>query len=250
MKTNIFCKKRSNVPITALLTGVAVSFAPINLAWAVEPVPYVYYGTNIEQFEYRFSDDNEVAAWDGYAFVGTDELKFRLESSGEYALDESAFETLEHQGLLQIPVSGFWDAKAGLRYDAPVGEDRGYAVLGLTGLAPQWFEVDADLFLSEKGDFSTRLEADYELLLTNRLILRPVAEVNIAFSEDEEVGIGRGLSSLETGVRLSYDLVDRTIAPYVGVHYERNFGDTRDLVKEDGGKTDEVFFVTGLRVMF
>ena len=212
--------------------------------------PYIYYGLNFEQFEYRLGDENRTLVWDGDAFVGTDEVKLRVRSSGEYSLDDSVIETLEHQGLVQVPVSDFFDAKAGLRYDSPVGENRGYAVLGFQGMAPQWFEVDGDLFLSEKGDASARLEVDYELLLTNRLILTPTVEIDVAFSDDEEMGVGSGLSSIETGLRLSYDLVDRSIAPYIGVNYERSFGQTRDYAREDGESGDNVALVTGVRLLF
>lgn len=99
------------------------------------------------------------------------------------------------------------------------------------GLAPQWFEVDADLFVSETGDGSARLDVEYEGLLTNRLILTPSLELNAAFSEDREIEVGRGFSSAEIGLRLSYDLIDRAVAPYIGVAYERKLGKTADFAK-------------------
>ncbi|MCB1807253.1 MAG: copper resistance protein B, partial [Candidatus Competibacteraceae bacterium] len=104
--------------------------------------------------------------WDGDAFVGTDEWKLRLQSEGEYIKGPDVFETLENQLLVQRLVSDFFDIKAGVRFDTPDGPDRTYAVIGIQGLAPQWFEVDADLFISEKGDVSARLDVDYELLIT------------------------------------------------------------------------------------
>ncbi|WP_417430808.1 copper resistance protein B [Kiloniella sp.] len=211
---------------------------------------YLYYGLSIEQLETRVGEGDRFLVWDGDAFVGTDEVKFRLRSAGEYSLDESLLDNLEHQALVQTPVSDFFDAKAGLRYDSPNGENRGYAVLGFQGLAPQWFELEGDLYLSEKGNVSARLEADYELLLTNRLILTPTTEIDLAFSNDEAIGVGSGLNSIETGLRLSYDLVDRTIAPYIGVNYERRFGQTRDFAKKDGEDTDETTFVVGVRLLF
>ncbi|MFD2207658.1 copper resistance protein B [Kiloniella antarctica] len=212
--------------------------------------PYVYYGINFEQFEYRLGEEQDLFVWDGDAFIGTDEVKLRLRSSGDYSLDDSTFDTLEHQGLLQVPISDFFDAKGGLRYDSPKGENRGYAVLGFQGMAPQWFEIESDVYLSEKGDVSARLEVDYELLLTNRLILTPTAEIDVAFSNDAEVGVGSGLSTIETGLRLSYDLVGRNIAPYVGINYERSFGQTRDYAREDGEEADDIAIVTGLRLLF
>lgn len=238
--------------MTAASIGRLLPALPLLLAnvavHAQEPAPLVW-GVQLERFEYR-AGDGDVLAWDGEAVIGTDEWKLRLTSEAEYARDESAFETLEHQFAVQVPVSDFFDAKAGLRHDAPSGPNRTYAVVGLHGLAPQWFEVDADLFLGEHGDLSARLDVDYELLITNRLILTPSAEVDFAFSSDRAIGVGSGLGKLEAGLRLSYDLVDRTLAPYVGLHFERSFGATRRLLRADGERTSNVMVVAGLRFMF
>jgi len=229
----------------ALLCLAASSFPAV----AQEKSP-LFYSVTLEQFEYRFGDESDVGAWDGDAVIGRDEWKFRLQSKGEYQRESSSFETLENQFLVQVPVSDFFDAKAGVRYDAPKGPDRVYGVLGLQGLAPQWYEVDADLFLSEHGDFSARLDVDYELLLTNRLILIPTLEADFAFSEDRAIGVGSGLGKIELGARLSYDLVDRSVAPYVGVHFEQLFGSTKRLARDDGEPSDELFFVAGVRFRF
>ena len=237
-----------------LASAFALALLALPLS-AAEPKSQVFYGVKVEQLEYRFNEigeknDAESWAWDGDAFIGTDELKLRLQSEGEYIAGEDVFETLENKVVLQIPVSTFFDAKAGVRFDTPEGPDRTYAVLGLQGLAPQWFEVDADLFVSEKGDVSVRLDVDYELLITNRVILTPTAEINAAFSDDREIGVGSGLSSAELGLRLSYDLLDRSIAPYIGVHYERLFGNTADFAKDEGEDDDELFVVAGVRLLF
>lgn len=210
----------------------------------------LFYGFQFEQLEYRLNNDSDVLAWQGDALVGTDELKFRFQSEGEYSLDESAFETLESQFLLQRPISSFFDVKAGIRIDNPRGSDRLYGVLGIQGLAPQWFEVDADLFLSNKNDVSARLDVEYELLITNRLILTPSAEIDFAFSEDRDIGVGSGLGKTELGLRLSYDLIDRTIAPYIGIHYERLFGNTKKLARAENESVDDLFVVAGIRVRF
>ncbi len=147
----------------------------------------VFYGIQMEEFEYRQGDEGEsLAVWNGDAFIGTDEFKLRWLGSGEYDTDASKLETLENQLVGQVPISTFFDAKAGMRIDTPNGVDRWYGVLGITGLAPQWFEMDASLFVSETGDTSARVDVEYELLLTNRLILTPSAELDIAFSDDRK----------------------------------------------------------------
>jgi len=211
----------------------------------------VYWGVQLDRFEYRYGDEGEeVLAYEGDAFVGTDELKLRWQGEGEYGLDEKALETFENQLVGQIPITTFFDAKAGLRHDAPKGVDRTYAVVGVHGLAPQWFEIDADMFLSQEGDVSGRIEAEYEGLITNRLILVPAVEIDFGFSHDREVGLGAGLRKIEIGARLQYDLIDRTVSPYVGVHYEHLFGGTRSLANAEGGDTEAVFAVAGVRIMF
>ncbi len=210
-----------------------------------------FWGVSAEKLEYRYSDDDEeLAVIEGDAFYGTDELKAVWLFTGEWEEEENAWETLENQFVGQIPVSDFWDAKAGVRFDTPEGPDRTYGVLGFTGLAPQWFEVDTNLYVSEEGDASADFEAEYELLITNYWIMSATFETLLAFSEDKEIGVGKGLSSTELGLRLSYDLIGRSFAPYVGVAHERKYGDTADLAEASGGSTEDWFAVVGARVMF
>jgi len=175
-------------------------------------------------------------------------LRFVWRSEAEYDIEEDSFETLENQARLQTPISDFFDAVVGARLDTPSGTNRGYGVLGVHGLAPQWFEIDADLFISDKPQF--RFEAEYEGLITNRIILTPSLEVDLPFTDDEEVGIAAFGPKLKVGLRLSYDLIDRAVAPYVGLHYERIFGDTGDLARDEGEGVEDLFFVAGLRLIF
>ena len=111
--------------------------------------PLTFWGVQFEELEYRYSDDDEeLGVWNADVFYGTDDLKVRWLTKGEYAIAEQAYEGLENQLVGQVPISDFFDAKAGVRFDTPEGPDRTYAVLGVTGLAPQWFEVDANLYVS------------------------------------------------------------------------------------------------------
>ena len=211
----------------------------------------VFYGVQVEQLEYRLGDeDDRLAVWDADAFAGTDELKLRWAGKGEYDTRDDSFEKLENKVTLQTPVSDFFDVKAGVRLDTPKGPDRWYGVVGLTGLARQWFEIDADLFLSERGDVSARLDVEYELLLTNRIVLTPAAEVEVAFSDDAATGVGSGFSSAEAGLRLSYDLVDRLLSPYVGVAYETSLGETADIAEREGEDVGAWFAVLGVKMLF
>lgn len=213
--------------------------------------PLRVWGAQFEEFEYRYSDDDEeLGVWDADFFYGTDNFKARWLTSGEYSFEERAYESLENQLVGQIPISKFFDAKAGIRIDTPEGADRTYAVLGVAGLAPQWFEVDANLYVSKDGDTSAELDAEYELLFTNYWILSATLDATVAFSEDREIGVGKGLVSTETGLRLSYDLIDRAFSPYVGVVHERKYGDTADFSRADDGSTEGWFAVVGARLSF
>ena len=211
----------------------------------------VTYGVQLEELEFRRGDENEkLFAWNGDAFIGTDELRLRWLGEGEYDTAPNTFESMENSFVLQTPISTFFDVKGGVRLDTPSGSDRWYGVLGVTGLAPQWFEVDTDFFVSETGDTSARIDVEYELLITNRLILTPSAEVNVAFSGDPEIGIGSGVTGIEAGSRLSYDLIDRSISPYIGFVYERKLGQTENLALAEGEDTEGWRAVIGTRLMF
>lgn len=221
-----------------------------NLASAQEKT-LVFYGAQFEEFEYRKGDDGEdFLTWDGDVFIGTDEVKLRWLSEGEYDQNSNSFEALENRLVLQMPISTFFDMRGGVRVDTPKGVDRWYGVLGVTGLAQQWFEVDADLFVSENGNASARLEVAYELLLTNYWILTPSAEINVALSSDREIGIGSGINDIELGARLSYDVIDRSFSPYLGVVYERKLGQTADFARDENDDLGGWRLAIGARLMF
>lgn len=233
-----------------IITAAALAAATALPAAAQEKEPLVFWGFQGEQFEYRLGEDDNMLAWDFDAFVGTDDLRFVWRSEAEWLTEEEVFETLENQARLETPISTFFNLAGGVRIDTPEGEDRVYGVIGLHGLAPQWFEIDADAFLSEDGDPSLRLDAEYEGLITNRLILTPNVEIDLPLSDDDAAGVAAFGPTVELGARLSYDLVDRAVAPYVGVGWERAFGDTADLIEDEGEDAGQVFGVLGVRLMF
>jgi len=122
-------------------------------------------------------------------------------------------------------------------------------VIGVQGLAKQFVETDANLFLSETGDLSARLEAEVDWRLTQRLILQPTAEINVAFSEDRRIHSGAGINTVEAGLRLKYE-IRREFAPYVGLHYERKVGATANFARDDGEDTDSLRVVAGVSFWF
>ena len=160
---------------------------------------------------------------------------------------------LELQALYSRMIAPFWDFQVGLRYDQQYGpgpdQDRTFAVLGVQGLAPYRFEVEPALFVSEDGDISGRLVGTYDLLFSQRLILQPRFESNIAASSVPRFGVGSGINDIQLGLRLRYE-IRREFAPYIGVSWQRKFGDTADLARADGEDIHNLAFVGGFRVWF
>ncbi|MFN3726248.1 MAG: copper resistance protein B, partial [Allosphingosinicella sp.] len=126
---------------------------------------------------------------------------------------------------------------------------RAHLVLGVQGTAPHWIEIDAAAFLSDEGELTARIEAEYDLRITQRLILQPLVEVELAAQDTPELGIGAGLSSTETGLRLRYEIVPE-FAPYVGVEWEQSYGQTADFREAAGEDLGALRFVAGLRIWF
>ena len=174
----------------------------------------------IDQLEYRIQNGDDLLVWEGQGRIGNDEHKFTLKTEGEYVAKTDELENAEIQFLYQRMISDFFDAQIGLRQDIKPDPSHTFGVIGVNGLAPQWFETDASLFVSHKGDASVRLEAEYDILFTQRLVLEPSVEANIAFSKDEKTGVGSGLSDVELGLRLRYEFT-REFAPYIGINWEK-----------------------------
>ncbi|MEC9432681.1 MAG: copper resistance protein B [Pseudomonadota bacterium] len=227
-------------------TLAALPAALLALATPVAAEPFAW-NLNAEQLEFRTGDE-DLLAWSADLTAGYDDLKLLLRSEAEYGLEEDAFEKLETQARLLAPVSDFWDVSAGVMVSTPSGPDRVYGVVGFHGLAPQWVEVDVDAYLSDRPFL--RAEAEYEALITNRVILTPSVEATLPLVDDAGIDRGGFAPVIEVGVRLSYDLVDRLVSPYVGVHYERAFGETGARRRAAGDASDALFFVAGAKILF
>ena len=173
------------------LAGLILPWASLVQAQPVKQTEQLIWGVQAEQLEIRALDDEEVLVWDFDALIGTDELKLVWRSEAEYGLSSDEFESLENQLRLRFPISTFFNGVVGAYASTPEGVPERYAaVVGVKGLAPQWFEIDADLYLSDYSFFS--FEAEYELLLTNRLILTPNIEIDMPLKDDIARGRGAG----------------------------------------------------------
>lgn len=202
-----------------------------------------------DRFEYRTNDGDPLFLWDGQGWFGGDINKVWFKTEGEFDLDTNSFEEAEFQALYSRAISPFFDFQFGIRQDFEPGPERTYGVIGIQGLAPQWFEIDMAAFISEEGDVSARIEAEYEILFTQRLILQPRVELNFAVQDVPELEIGSGLSTAEAGLRLRYEF-KRELAPYVGVSWQSSVGDSADFARASGVDVDSVSFVFGLRAWF
>jgi len=240
---------RMNYRAPARIALTLLVFGFSSIATAAETDDAIMTRFLLDRFEMRNQDGGEeVLFWEGQINVRTDYQGLAFKTSGERP-EGGPTESAEYQLLYQRLISDFFDAQFGIRYDNQPGPSRTYAVAGVQGLAPYFFEVDANLFLSDEGDTSVRLEAEYDLLLTQRLILQPAAELNVAFSDDEAIGVGSGLSSAELGMRLRYELT-RKFAPYLGVQWERKFGNTADYARDEGEDIESTAFVLGISAWF
>ena len=193
------------------------------------------------------ADSSGAYAWEGKGWIGTDMHRLWIRSEGERSDDRT--ESADLEVLYGRSIATWWDLVAGIRHEFEPGDSRSFAAIGVQGLAPQKFEIDATAYVGEGGQTAGRLEVEYELLFTNRLILQPLVEVDLYGKDDPGRRIGSGLSSSEIGLRLRYEFT-RRFAPYVGIVYERAFGDTADFRRADLEPVDDTRVLLGLRTWF
>jgi copper resistance protein B len=201
----------------------------------------------LDQLEWRDAQEGSAAAWDAEGWYGGDYNKLWVKMEGERidGVTRSASADL----LFDRVIARWWDLQAGLRQDFGKGPARTWVALGLQGLAPYWLDVETTLYVGEEGRVAARLKADYDLLLTQRLILQPYGEANFYSKADPGRQTGSGLSDLELSLRLRYE-VRRELAPYVGVAWFKRFGGTAGLARAAGEGSDELELVAGLRIWF
>jgi copper resistance protein B len=200
-----------------------------------------------DRAEYRVREGGDGYLWDVQGYYGGDTNKFWFKSEGEGTFGESP-KSAEIQGLWSHAIGPWWDLQVGVRQDL-TGPERTHAVIGVQGLAPYMFEVDAAAFLSTKGDLTARVEAELDQRITQRLILQPRAEVNLSAQDIPELGIGAGLDSLELGLRLRYEFA-REFAPYIGVEQEWKLGQSADYARLAGEDPNVTNYVVGVRFWF
>ena len=207
----------------------------------------VHHFVLFDQLEWQSGAGSDGLSIDTRGWVGRDRdrLWFRAEGDGENGRIGEA----QTHVLYGRQFSRWWDMVAGVRQDFRPGPAQAWAAFGVQGLAPYWFEVEATAYVGASGRTHARFEVEYELLLTNRLVLQPLVEAEIVGKSDPERGAGAGLSTTNAGFRLRYEF-RREVAPYVGVSWNNKWGKTADFAEAAGEGTGGARFVTGLRLWF
>jgi copper resistance protein B len=198
----------------------------------------------LDQFEHAL--DGSSVAWEGDAWYGGDIDKVWLRSEGER---ESGSTSARTELFWDHAFAPFWDWQLGARADSGAGPSRQWLALGVQGLAPYWFDLQATAYVGERGRSALRLRAEYEVLITQRLVLQPETEANIYGKSDPRRDIGSGLSNVSVGLRLRYE-IRREFAPYVGIVWRQRFGQPGDFARAAGHSPFDTQIVAGLRIWF
>ncbi len=201
------------------------------------------------QFEGRTNGPDNEFRWDGQGWIGTDINKIWFKSEGFVENGKATDGDTEALYDRPIPFLRYFDAQAGVRYDLDSDPGRTWGAIGVQGLAPYFFDFEPTFYFSDRGRVAGRLMASYDLLITNRLILQPEIEINFYSKRDPSRAISSGLSDLDTGLRLRYE-ISRKFAPYIGVAYTGKFGESADFTRAEGGIVNDVRFIFGIRLWY
>jgi copper resistance protein B len=201
----------------------------------------------VDQWEFRDGGGARGGVWDAQGWYGNDYDKLWLKSEGDWPSGERTRGRAEL--LWDRIVTRWWNLQAGARYDFGDGPGRGWAALGVQGLAPYWVDVEATLYLGSAGSLAARFKTETDLRFTQRLILQPEFELNAYSRPDRARDQGAGLADFEAGVRLRYE-IRRELAPYLGVVCKRRLGETAQLLRGAGEVPNELQWLVGARFWF
>ncbi|WP_394646913.1 copper resistance protein B [uncultured Sphingomonas sp.] len=240
-------------PVAPTTRAAARFYDPVAMARADRMMRDMHGGMRFSQVIFNLAEaqvktGRDGYRWDGEGWFGGDIDRLVVKTEGEGGVG-TRVDTAEVQALYARAIDPYWNLQLGVRQDLGAGARRRYAVVGVEGLAPYWFDVEGALFLSDHGDVLARGEAWYDQRITQRAILQPRVEVNLAAQDIPSSRIGAGLSSAEIGVRLRYE-IRREFAPYIGLSWERRYGATARYARDDGERTGGVALALGVRAWF
>lgn len=213
--------------------------------------------TLFDVLEYRPSTGgtraNDDYRWDIEGWYGGDYNRLWFKSEGQRDTAFKADYDVDFQLLYGRFLKKYYDFQIGPRLETQTfrgrNVTRGFAAIGIEGIVPYDYTMEATLFIDQNGAVSGRLTLTKDLLLTQRLILQGRFETNVAVQRVEKFTTGSGLNNLEFGMRLRYE-IRREFAPYIGFSLDRSFGETATLVRQEGGDPSQIRFVAGLRAWF
>lgn len=207
----------------------------------------INYFVLFDQLEWQTGGGSDAFSWDTKGWVGQDINRFWFGTEGDRA--DGRTEEAQVNLLYGRAIARWWDVTAGVRLDTLPDTPRTALALGVQGLAPYWFEVEASAYIEPSGRTHVRVETEYDLLITNRLVLQPLVEFEVYGRPDRERLIGTGLSTGELGVRLRYEF-RREFAPYIGIVWARKFFGTADLARAAGEDVAGTRLAVGVRTWF
>jgi copper resistance protein B len=185
--------------------------------------------------------------YDWQAWYGGDYNKALVRAEGE--IDEGRFKNARNELLWAHALTAYWDSQLGVRYDSGQGSDRAWGAFGVQGYAPYWLYVEATAYVGEDARTAFRLELEYDLRITQMLILQPRIEANFYARRDDSRFISSGLSNLEAGLRLRYEIA-REFAPYVGIEWAGTFGSAAEMLRSQGYQPEEGRILAGIHFWY
>jgi len=237
---------QSSIPRPSAFGKVSATIPSLGTPMADEEI---FTHVLLDQFEGRTNGADNELRWDGEGWIGTDMNKLWLKSEG--FVSNGAVSDGDQEALYDRPIPRlrYFDAQIGVRADLDSNPSRAWAAVGIEGLAPYNFKFAPTLYISDGGNIAGRITGFYDFLLTQRLIAEPEAEFNFYSKDDPARKIGSGLSDIDTGVRLRYE-ISRKFAPYIGFAYNGKYGNSARYSRQTGESTSDPRFVFGIRIWY
>lgn len=203
-------------------------------------------GLWMDRLERVRHEDGNATELEGRFWRGNSYDKFVINTEAEFV--GNSLQRAEIDFLWSHAVTPFWNLRLGLTQEIGDAPDRSWATFSFRGLAPYWLDLETNIHIGEGGRTAFELEAEYDLLLTQRLVVQPRLDFKAYGKSDMAAGRGKGVANVEAGVRLRYEF-SRQFAPYLGVERAAVFGETAKLLP--AGEPDrETHWVAGFRFWF
>ncbi|WP_180174919.1 copper resistance protein B [Acinetobacter sp. YH01022] len=211
----------------------------------------MYQQTTVESRWLRNNDGNGVLKSELETSIGTDENKVFIKVHADDAESQQA--EYDVKMLYSRNVTDFWDVQAGLRYrndqNREVDQDQVDAVIGVHGLAPYFFETNAYLYVGQDNQTSLSLETERDVLLTQKLIVKPYLDLNVILSDASSYAQKTGLSSAQLGLEMRYE-INKKVMPFIDVAYGYKQGHEQTDWQAESASDQEWLYGAGIHFKF